>query len=169
MDNSSGRLVSRRSALKGATASLVVAGLNSSPASAITTRVNGVRTVEQYYRALGQSHRLNQAAIVDIAAEWCDYCRVIDERIMQAPRVLELLPDFAVIRVDVTETNEGTRSLLQALSAFGPPTIFIVNTKTGREFTSTRSVGPFDPENLVARMRLVHGQLAPSRSPKARL
>lgn len=159
-------LVSRRGVLaRIAAASAIFASLDSKPAKAITTRINGVRSVEQYFRALSQAHRLNRAAIVDIAAEWCDYCRVIDDRIMRAPRVLELLQEFAVIRVDVTETNDATRSLLQTLNAWGPPTIFIVDTETGREFSSTRSVGPFDPDNLVARMQSVKGLLLRQRSP----
>jgi thiol:disulfide interchange protein DsbD len=148
--------VNRRAVLASIVASasyLIEMGPRSTPASAITTRINDIRTVSEYFRALGSANRLNAVAIVDIAADWCDYCRVIDGRIMRAPRVLELLPDFAVLRVDVTEANDATRALLKMLKADGPPTIFIVDTKTGRELPSTRSVGTLEIEDLVARMR----------------
>lgn len=99
-----------------------------------------------------------KAALVDIGAEWCDYCRVIDQKILPDPDVRRAMEHVALLRVDVTRMDQDSQELLRYLQADGPPTLFLVDTKKGREFAGTRSVGVFHADDLVRRL----GPFAPS-------
>ncbi|TPM26926.1 thioredoxin family protein [Mesorhizobium sp. B2-3-5] len=122
-------------------------------ALAISTQIGPIRTVPDFEQALALSRMRNAAAVVDVAAKWCAFCRVLDERILVDPRVAALLRNLALIRIDVTAMDESNVNLLAHLGVFGPPTIMVVDTASGAEFPNTRSVGAFDAADLVARLR----------------
>ncbi|MFC7397645.1 thioredoxin domain-containing protein [Chelatococcus sp. GCM10030263] len=146
---------SRRTVLGGLGAFAGIAGLAgfARPAQAISTKIGPIRTAAQYVQAVAIAGRHNSNALVDIAADWCGFCRIIDEEILPDPRIVEHLTNLALIKVDVTPMDDDSRVLLELLGAKGPPTMFIIETKTGRELSGTRSLGWFDVENLVARLR----------------
>jgi thiol:disulfide interchange protein DsbD len=146
---------SRRTVLAGLGAVAGTAGLPGfvRPAQAISTRIGPIRTADQYVQAVAIAGRHNSAAVIDIAAEWCGFCRILDEEILPDPRIAEHLANLALIKVDVTPMDDDSRILLELLGAEGPPTLFIIATRTGREFPGTRSLGSFDVDNLVARLR----------------
>jgi thiol:disulfide interchange protein len=123
------------------------------PAQAISTKIGPIRTAGQYVEAVAFASRHNSNALIDIAAAWCGFCRTIDEEILPDPRVAEHLANLALLKVDLTAMDDDSRILMQYLGVDGPPTMFIVETRTGREIPGTRSLGWFDVENLVARLR----------------
>ena len=123
--------------------------------SARATRIGPVRSVLEYEVAIRAAGLRNRFAVVDVGADWCEFCAILDDRILADPRVEELLNKFAFVRVDVTSMNKEARELLSHLSVDGPPTLFIVETDSAREYVNSRSVGPFDVEDLARRLRRV--------------
>jgi thiol:disulfide interchange protein len=122
-------------------------------ARAMTTRIGPVRSVPNYLEAVSFAGVHNRFAVIDVAAEWCAFCHVLDKKILVDPRVVAVLAELAVIRVDVTAMDPANINLLAHLNVLGPPTLFVVDTSTGREVESTRSVGAFDVANLLGRLR----------------
>lgn len=112
-----------------------------------------VRTIAEYRDARSRLAKDRAATLIDIGAEWCAFCKTVDGKILRDPAVAALLTDIGFIKVDVTAMDRGNRELLHHLRADGPPTLFIIETATGREYSGTRSVGSFPVENLIARLR----------------
>jgi len=110
------------------------------------------RSISDYRGALRLARRRSKVALVDIGAEWCAVCKVLDRTVFVDPRVLTLLGQLAFIRVDVTAMDADSRALLRHLDAEGPPTLFIADTRTGRELPDTRSVGRISADAMVARL-----------------
>ena len=140
----------RRQFLIGAVAIAASAGV---PSMAPATELR-VENVDEYRLALGRlSQQHYKVALVDIGAEWCEYCATIDGKIMPDPGVRRAMAHVGLIKVDVTRMDMARRQLLQALDADGPPTVFIVDTGSGREYTGTRSVGTFQSDDLIRRLQ----------------
>jgi thiol:disulfide interchange protein len=112
-----------------------------------------VTSMAEYQAALDALAPHKTAALVDIGAEWCAFCRTIDTKILPDRQVARLLQHVGLIKVDVTAMDDSNRELLRHLRADGPPTLFIVQTATGHEYRNTRSVGSFRTGNLVGRLR----------------
>jgi thiol:disulfide interchange protein len=121
-------------------------------ATALAAPTGLVRDVRSYQQALSHAARSSRHALIDVRADWCAVCHRIERDILTHPLVRQYLEHVALIKVDVTAMDEGNRQLLSYLRASGPPTFFVVDTSTGREFSGTRSVGPFNHNDLVRRL-----------------
>lgn len=112
-----------------------------------------VTNLEDFHSGLARLSIHYEAALIDIGAEWCAFCQTIDETILPDPRVRRAMERIALIKVDVTKMDQSSRDILQYLRADGPPTLFVVQVASGREFSGTRSVGAFSASDLVRRLR----------------
>lgn len=133
------------SALSMATVGALAADANASPSL--------VTNLREYHETLARLSPHYQAALVDIGAEWCAVCKTIDQKILPDPGVQHAMQRIALIKVDVTRMDQTSRELLRYLRADGPPTLFIVQTESGREYSGTRSVGSVTARDLVRRLR----------------
>lgn len=121
-------------------------------ALAASTVVGPIRSVRDYTEAIAFARMRNKYALVDIAADWCAFCKTIDGQILVHPRVRARMNEFALLKIDVTAWTADNAALLQLLNVQGPPTVFIVETGEGKEVLDSRTVGEFDVENLVGRL-----------------
>jgi thiol:disulfide interchange protein len=119
----------------------------------MSTRIGPVRSVSGFKQALSFASPHNKAALVDVGADWCEFCHVLDNKIFVDPQVSSLLARLALIRVDVTSMAPENIELLNYLNAAGPPTLFVIDTSSGNELPDTRSVGPFEADDLADRLR----------------
>ncbi|MHB0952723.1 MAG: thioredoxin family protein [Allorhizobium sp.] len=143
---------SRRAFLVG---SLAVMLVPAGEADAASTVVGPIRSLRDYINALTFARMRNRHALVDVAADWCAFCKTIDGKILVHPRVQSRMAGFALLRIDVTGWTAENIELLRHLNVSGPPTVFIANTESGTEVQGTRSLGAFDVDNLVARLESV--------------
>lgn len=121
-------------------------------ALAASTVVGPIRSVRDYTEAIAFARMRNSHALVDVAAEWCAFCKTIDGKILVHPRVRSRMNDFALLKIDVTAWTAENAELLRFLNVQGPPTVFIVETGQGIEVPGTRTVGEFDVDDLVGRL-----------------
>ena len=112
-----------------------------------------VTDVASYRERLEQVARTHSFALIDIRADWCAVCHHIEREILAHPTVLQHLEAVPLVKADVTTMDEGNRQLLSHVRASGPPTFFIVDAATGREYDGTRSVGSFSRRDLMRRLR----------------
>lgn len=124
-------------------------------ADAASTVVGPIRSLSDYFQALAFVRMRNRHALVDVAAEWCAFCRTIDGKILVHPRVKANMVRFALLKIDVTDWTAENAELLGHLNVTGPPTVFIAETERGAEVQRTRSIGDFDVDNLVARLESI--------------
>lgn len=63
----------------------------------------------------------NPKVLVDVTAEWCVECRIMDKTLFtNRPTAMQ---QWQLVRLDVTETNEESARILSELSLFGPPAL----------------------------------------------
>lgn len=119
------------------------------------TKIGAVKSLLEFQVAMRSASLRNRVALIDVGADWCEFCAILDSQILTDGRITAALSTFALIRVDVTSMDDEARTLLSHLSVDGPPTLFVVETRSGREFAYTRSVGPINAEQLEETLRRV--------------
>lgn len=133
--------------------SLIAASLFALPVRSALAAAPAVTDVETYRDTLARVAQRNRYALIDIRADWCAVCHRIEREILSHAAVLPLLAHVPLIKVDVTAMDNGNRQLLSYLRADGPPTFFVADTGSGREYARTRSVGAFSRHDLIRRLR----------------
>ena len=87
----------------------------------------------------------NPKVIVDVTAEWCIECRIMDKNLFHN-RPMQM-QDWQLVRLDITETTAASKAILARYQLFGPPTLLyyqdgqLVNKQVGeigrQEFEQT--------------------------------
>lgn len=63
----------------------------------------------------------NPKVLVDVTAEWCVECRIMDKTLFtNRPAAMQ---QWQLVRLDVTESNEASARILSELNLFGPPAL----------------------------------------------
>lgn len=90
--------------------------------------------------ALALARERRQPAFIDVYADWCISCKIMEREVLNAPGVREELAQMALIKMDVTDTNPQTRALLNRYGLFGPPAYLFYN-REGLELPEARIMG----------------------------
>jgi thiol:disulfide interchange protein DsbD len=81
---------------------------------------------EKYEAALAN----NKKILIDFYADWCIPCKELDALTFSDPRVIEETNDYAVFKVDMTQTmSEETEQIRNKFDIVGMPTVLLINTK----------------------------------------
>ncbi|WP_367108521.1 protein-disulfide reductase DsbD domain-containing protein [uncultured Psychrobacter sp.] len=63
----------------------------------------------------------NSKVLVDLTADWCVECRIMDKNLFHNPPVQ--MQDWQLVRLDITDTTEDSKAILARYKLFGPPTL----------------------------------------------
>jgi thiol:disulfide interchange protein DsbD len=103
-----------------------------------------VSTREAFDAAVRRARARRKPVLAYFTAEWCPTCKSIDNRVFSNPIIRRRLEAIALVRADVTAVDAGNRALMEHLRVPGPPTMFVIDPKDGREMPGTRMVGAVD-------------------------
>ncbi len=112
--------------------------------SAPSSPFNTVTDLEALNAELESAVRSGQPAFVDISADWCISCKIMERDVFPSPQVATQLDRFHRIRVDVTDNNAQSRELLQRFELFGPPSLLFF--AQGKEIRDARIQGEVEAE-----------------------
>ncbi len=101
-----------------------------------------VKTLEEVQNFLEQN---DKPVILDVYADWCISCKIMEKKVFTEARVREGLREFGLLRVDVTANDELDRELLSHFGLFGPPTLAFFG-RDGSEITEVRIQGEIDAD-----------------------
>jgi thiol:disulfide interchange protein DsbD len=87
-----------------------------------------------------QIQQSDKPVLLDIYAEWCVTCKVIENYVFPDPQIVPLLKQFTLLRADVTAQDSADRALQRQLNIFAPPALLFFAPK-GKELTDARLVG----------------------------
>lgn len=92
-----------------------------------------------------------EIAMLDLYADWCISCKVMERSVFPADGVRERLKGLRLLRADVTANDERDRALLAAYGLFGPPSMIFFS-KDGSEITDFRVMGELDRKAMAAHL-----------------
>ncbi|KTT54416.1 thiol:disulfide interchange protein [Pseudomonas oryzihabitans] len=89
--------------------------------------------------------------LVDVYADWCISCKLIEREVFGNPEVQAQLRDFTLIRFDMTQSTREQRQWLEQRGLFGPPAILFY-AANGEEAIKARIVGEIDTTGFLAQL-----------------
>ncbi|MBS9403984.1 protein-disulfide reductase DsbD [Halomonas sp. TRM85114] len=98
------------------------------------TRLDGLE------QALASAAESGNPSFVHFTADWCISCKQLERQVYTDPQVAERLSAFTRINVDVTDTNDTSRRLLDHYDLFGPPSLLFFDA-TSDELREARIQG----------------------------
>lgn len=73
---------------------------------------------------LSQYQQQHPRLLVELSADWCIACKIVERELFLQDPVPEL-QDWTRVKLDVTQTNDDSRTVLKTLNLFGPPAILL--------------------------------------------
>ncbi|HBP0978942.1 protein-disulfide reductase DsbD [Comamonas sp. Y6] len=101
------------------------------------------KSIEDVDAHLAQAASRDQWTLIDIYADWCVSCHVIERNVFGDPAVASRLARMQVLRPDVTRNDATDQALLKRWGVMGPPTLILVG-PDGKERRDLRVVGEID-------------------------
>lgn len=116
-----------------------------------TTHFVPVKTWEEVQQHVERS---NKPVLLDIYADWCVTCIVIEQNVFPDPQVAELLKKFTLLRADVTAQDAEDRALQHHYTIFAPPALLFFS-PGGEEYTNARLAGDIDAEAFAEHLQII--------------
>ncbi|MAD00153.1 protein-disulfide reductase DsbD [Pseudomonas abyssi] len=121
-------------------------GGGNSASSAFFTTVDDPAQLQQ---ALNQAAKQGQPAIVDLYADWCISCKVMERTILNQPEIQTLLGNHLRFKLDVTDNTPAQREWLIRQQLFGPPA-YLFFAADGNEQRDLRIQGEVSKDEFAA-------------------
>lgn len=96
------------------------------PLSPLLQKTSTQQSVEVIYSMaqLSQYQQQHSRVLVELSADWCIACKIVERELFLQNPVPEL-QDWTRVKLDVTQTNDDSRTVLKTLNLFGPPAILL--------------------------------------------
>ncbi|MDN3612293.1 protein-disulfide reductase DsbD [Vibrio ostreicida] len=106
-----------------------------------------VRSVSVLNQQLAEARVHNKRVMIDLYADWCVSCKVIEKEVFGDPSVQSQFSDWNMIKFDVTEGTPEQLAWLSERDVFGPPALFFFDSQ-GRELDKKRILGAIGLEQF---------------------
>ncbi len=113
-----------------------------------------VRSLDDLNRHLAQAAADGKPAVLDLYADWCISCKVMERSVFPRPEVADRLQKFRLLRADVTANNAQDKKLLEAFGLFGPPSLVFFS-HDGSEMSDVRVQGEIGAAALARHLAAV--------------
>lgn len=115
---------------------------------------HAVANLDELQAELAKAEDAGQMAMLDLYADWCISCKVMERNVFPRPEVDSRLRQFRLLRADVTENDAEDKALMNAFGLFGPPSLVFFS-PDGRELSDVRVQGEVGAERLAAHLQAV--------------
>lgn len=89
----------------------------------------------------------NNRVMLDLYADWCISCKIMDEDVFSQPDVQAALSHMRWVQLDVTDQTPEQIAFLKSQAIFGPPTILFLN--QGKEISAARITGEMNHQQFM--------------------
>ena len=129
------------------------------PASqaAPTSLFTKVTAVAELERGIENLDPRQSVTMVDLYADWCASCKVMDKNVFQDSEVMAKMATFNSLKFDVTANTDEQAAWLSARDLFGPPGILFFDSQ-GNEIKPLRVVGELDKQQFLAHIAKISQQ-----------
>lgn len=94
----------------------------------------------------------SKPVIIDVYADWCGPCKLMDKHVFSDPEVIKLSENFITIRLDITRKVQDQDEILKKYSIEGAPTIIFFD-KNGKEIPELRIEAEVDRDEFLSHMK----------------
>jgi thiol:disulfide interchange protein DsbD len=123
-----------------------------------------VKTLADLDAGLAAARAAGKPALLDLYADWCVSCKVMERNVFPREAVAAGLRQFHLLRADVTRNDEHDRALMDAYGLFGPPSL-VFFADDGREINEYRLQGEVAAEPLARHLEAVLARVGDGERP----
>lgn len=113
-----------------------------------------VTEVAELRAQMAQAAEAGEPVMLDLYADWCVSCKVMERRIFEQTDVQALLSDHRWLQLDITAFDESHQALLDEYGSFGPPTI-LFHTADGSWDQSRTLIGEVSKSAFLRHLDLI--------------
>ncbi|WP_257294737.1 protein-disulfide reductase DsbD [Endozoicomonas sp. YOMI1] len=99
-----------------------------------------VTTVNELNNLLADAALNNLPALVDLYADWCISCKIIERTVFPDPLVTDQMTRISLIKLDITDNTPEHQQFLNQYQLFGPPAMLFFDA-SGNELSALKSQG----------------------------
>ena len=103
-------------------------------------------------KLLNQARSDGKYAMVDVYADWCVSCKVMEKTVFPSPDVQSVISQWTLIKFDITNNTRQHQLWLQEYQLFGPPAL-VIFAPSGDEIPSVRTLGEISAEKLALKLK----------------
>ena len=111
------------------------------------------KSVADLERHIAKASAAGKPVLVDFYADWCVYCKKLDNKTFPDLNVQAALNNFVLLKADVTDNDKLDQDLMEKLGLVGPPALLFYDT-SGNEHRNFRIITYIDAEKLVSHISL---------------
>ena len=108
-------------------------------------------TVAALNVALQQAQADGRPVVLDLYADWCTSCKVMEHEVFARPDVQGLAAQVTFLQLDITANRREHSDFLQRYGLFGPPALLFIQ-PDGQELASARVQGELNARQFVAQV-----------------
>ena len=101
---------------------------------------------------LDQAKQNKQTVVIDVSADWCAVCQVMERSTFRDSRVIEAFSKYKRIRFDMSESSHTKRMATSHAFWYGPPAPHFID-NNGNELKSLRVQGEIEADKLIAHLK----------------
>ncbi|MCZ6617013.1 MAG: protein-disulfide reductase DsbD [Gammaproteobacteria bacterium] len=116
-----------------------------------------VKNLQELQMGLADAQAAGRPALLDLYADWCVSCKVMERSVFPDPAVESQLRQFWLLRADVTENNEADKALMDRYRLFGPPSMVFFS-EDHSEMSEVRLQGEVGVDTLASHLEAILGQ-----------
>jgi len=113
-----------------------------------------VRSLADVHAELAQASAAGEPVLLDLYADWCISCKIMERSVFPRPEVAAQLRRFRLLKADVTRNSADDKALLAAFGLFGPPSMVFFGLD-GQEMTDARIQGEIGASDLAGHLSAV--------------
>ncbi|UYM14711.1 protein-disulfide reductase DsbD [Endozoicomonas euniceicola] len=135
----------------------LAATVSTDPAST-TTPANSRLVFTKTHSVTELNELLQQATLqelpvmVDVYADWCLSCKVMERTVFPDPDVRPLLEQLQLLKLDITDNTEHHQTWLNNYQLFGPPALLFFD-PSGQEISHIRTLGEIQAPALASKLK----------------
>ncbi|WP_084632269.1 protein-disulfide reductase DsbD [Oceanospirillum maris] len=114
------------------------------------TRYNSVTAIHQ---AIKQARHKKQPVVVDLYADWCASCKVMERDVFRQPEAQALAQEAAFFQLDITDSTPKQMAFLQQHGLFGPPSLLFYPAETNQKLINRNKENSTQSDETVVRVQ----------------
>ena len=116
-----------------------------------------VKTIDDLNREVAAAAAAGKPVMLDFYADWCTYCKTMEQDIFPHPTVVAALGNFVLLQADITRQDDEDKALSKHLDMPAPPALYFWNSR-GEELRGHRLIGNVTADQLAQRAQQVAGE-----------